>query len=45
VMTSTTNLIQLQMDLNDHIKGGYEFWNTWNGTRIITKETVDYWDM
>jgi hypothetical protein len=25
VMTSTTNLIQLQMDLNDHIKGGYEF--------------------
>jgi hypothetical protein len=42
VMTSTTNLIWLQNDLKEHIKGEYEFRNTRNGTRIITKEMVDY---
>jgi hypothetical protein len=42
VMTSTTNLIRLQSDLEDHIKGEYEFRNTRNGTRIITKEMADY---
>jgi hypothetical protein len=38
VMTSTTNLIQLQSDLKEHVKGEYEFQNTRNGTRVITKE-------
>jgi hypothetical protein len=28
VMTSTTNLIRLQSDLKDHVKGQYEFRNT-----------------
>jgi hypothetical protein len=37
VLTSTTNLIRLQSDLKEHVKGEYEFWNTQNGTRIITK--------
>jgi hypothetical protein len=36
VMTSTTNLIQLQCDLKEHVKGEYEFRNTRNGTHIIT---------
>jgi hypothetical protein len=42
MMTSVTNLIQLQSDLKDHVKGEYEFRNTRNGTCIITKEMVDY---
>jgi hypothetical protein len=41
-MTSTTNLIQLQSDLKEHVKGEYEFRNTGNGTRIIKKEMADY---
>jgi hypothetical protein len=41
-MTSTTNLIQLQIDLKEHVKGEYEFRNTRNGTHVITKEMVDY---
>jgi hypothetical protein len=42
VMTSTTNLIRLQSDLKDHVKGQYEFRNTRNETRIVTKEIADY---
>jgi hypothetical protein len=42
VMTSTTNLIQLQSNLKEHVKGEYEFRNTQNGTCIIAKEMADY---
>jgi hypothetical protein len=42
VMISTTNLIRLQRDLKEYVKGEYEFRNTRNGTRITTKEMVDY---
>jgi hypothetical protein len=42
VMTSTTNLTRLQSDLKGYVKGEYEFQNTRNGTRIITKEITDY---
>jgi hypothetical protein len=42
VMASTANLIRLQSDLKNHVKGDYEFRNTRNGTRIFTKEMVDY---
>jgi hypothetical protein len=42
VMTSTTNLIRLQSDPKEHVKGVYEFRNTRNGTRIITKEMADH---
>ena len=42
VITSATNLIRLQGDLKEHDKGEYEFRNTQNGTRIITKEMTDY---
>jgi DNA-directed RNA polymerase specialized sigma54-like protein len=42
VTTSTTNLIRLQSDLKEHVKENYEFRNTQNRTRIITKEMVDY---
>jgi hypothetical protein len=41
MMTSTTNLIRLQRDLTDHIKGEYVFRNTQNAIRIITKEMAD----
>jgi hypothetical protein len=41
VMTSATHLIRLQRDLKERVKGEYEFRNTQNGTRIITKEVVD----
>jgi hypothetical protein len=39
--TSTTNLIQLQSDLKEHVRGKYQFRSTYNGTRIITKEMTD----
>jgi hypothetical protein len=42
VMTSTTNLICLLSDLKEHGKAEYEFRNSRNGTRIITKEMADY---
>jgi hypothetical protein len=42
VMTSTSNLIRLQSDLKEHVKGDYEFRNTQNGTRNITKEIAEY---
>jgi hypothetical protein len=42
LMTSTTNLILLQTNLKQHVKGEYEFRNTRTGTRIITKEMPDY---
>jgi hypothetical protein len=42
MMNSTSNLIRLQRGLKDHVKGEYEFRNTRNGTRIITKEMADY---
>jgi hypothetical protein len=41
IMTSTTDLIQLQSDLKDHVKGPYVFRNTQNGTHIVTKEMAD----
>jgi hypothetical protein len=41
-MASTTNLIRLQSDVKDHVKGEYEFRNIRNGTRIISKEMADY---
>lgn len=41
-MTSITKLIQIQSDLKEHAKGEYNFRNTHNGTRIITKEIADY---
>jgi hypothetical protein len=36
-----TNLIRLQSDLKEHVKGEYEFRNTRNGTLIITTEMAD----
>jgi hypothetical protein len=42
VTISTTNLIRLQSDFKEHVKGEYEFRNTRNGTRIIKKEMADY---
>jgi hypothetical protein len=37
VMTSTTNRIRLQSDLKERIRGEYEFRNTRDETRAITK--------
>jgi hypothetical protein len=42
VMTSTTNIARLQSNLKEHVKGEYEFRNTRNGTRIVTKEMEGY---
>jgi hypothetical protein len=42
VTTSTINLIRLQNGLKEHVKGEYQFQNTRNGTRIVTKEMADY---
>jgi hypothetical protein len=42
MMTSTTNLIQLQSSLKEHVKGEHRFQNIQNGTHIITKEIVAY---
>jgi hypothetical protein len=42
MMISTTNLIQLQSNLKDHFKREHNFWNTRNGTCIVTKEMPYY---
>jgi hypothetical protein len=38
VLTSSTNLIQLE----NKLKGSFEFRNTRNGTRVVTREMDDY---
>jgi hypothetical protein len=42
VLTSTINLIQLQKQLKGIAKQQFEFRSTRNGTRITTKDMVDY---
>jgi hypothetical protein len=42
LITYNKNLIRLQSDLKDRVKGEYEFRNVRNGTHIITKELADY---
>jgi hypothetical protein len=42
MMPSIINLIRLQSDLKDHVKGQREIRNTRNVIRIITKEMSDY---
>jgi hypothetical protein len=38
VLTSATNLMQLQRNVKGIVTGSFEFRNTRNGTRIVTKE-------
>jgi hypothetical protein len=42
LLTSAINLIQLQKQLKGLVTGSFEFRNTKNGTRIVTKEMADY---
>jgi hypothetical protein len=42
VLTSETNLIQLQKQLKGVAKQTFEFRSTKNGTRVITKDMVDF---
>jgi hypothetical protein len=42
VLTSIVNLIQLQKQLKGVAKDNFEFRNTRNGTRVVTKNMVDY---
>jgi hypothetical protein len=42
VLTSATNLINLQNCLEGVVKGNYEFRSTLNGTRVVTREMADY---
>jgi hypothetical protein len=37
VLTSQVNLIQMQRQLKGLLKGNFEFRNTINGTRVVTK--------
>jgi hypothetical protein len=41
-MTSTTDIIRLQSDWKDYIKGEYEVRNTRNVTHILKKDMTDY---
>jgi hypothetical protein len=41
VLTSAANLIQLQKQMKGVAKQSFEFRNTKNGTKVVTKE-VDY---
>jgi hypothetical protein len=40
--TYTTNLIQLQKQLQSVVKGNFEFCSTRNGTKIITRGMADF---
>jgi hypothetical protein len=42
MLTSATNLIQLQKQLKGLVKGSFEFQNTRTGTRDVTKGMADY---
>jgi hypothetical protein len=42
VLTSTTNLMQLQRNIKGIVTGNFEFRNTRSGTRIVTKEMADF---
>jgi hypothetical protein len=42
ILTSAINLIQLQKQLKGLVEGSFEFRNTRNGTRIVTKEIADF---
>jgi hypothetical protein len=42
MLTSATNLIQLQKQLKGLVKGSFEFRNTRTGTRVVTKEMADF---
>jgi hypothetical protein len=42
ILTSTTNLIQLQKDLKIVVKENFEFRSTRNGTRVITRSMADF---
>jgi hypothetical protein len=42
VLTSTTNLMQLQRKNKGIVMGSSEFRNTRNGTRMVTKEMADF---
>jgi hypothetical protein len=45
VMTSTTNFIRIQSDLEDHVNVQCKFRNRRSGTHIITKEMAEYSNM
>jgi hypothetical protein len=42
ILTSATNLLQLQKNISGIVQGSFEFRNTKNGTRVLTKEMADY---
>jgi hypothetical protein len=42
ILTSATNLIQLQKQLKNVVKEDFEFRNTRNGTKVITRGMVDF---
>jgi hypothetical protein len=42
ILTSTVNLIQLQEQLKNVVKGDFEFRSTRNGTRAHTKNMADF---
>jgi hypothetical protein len=42
VLTSTTNLMQLQRQVKNIVTGSFEFRNTRRWTRIVTKEMADF---
>jgi hypothetical protein len=42
ILTSTTNLLQLQKNICAIVQGSIEFRNKKNGTRVLTKEMADY---
>jgi hypothetical protein len=42
ILTSTTNLVQLQKELKIVVKENFEFRSTRNGTRVITRSMADF---
>jgi hypothetical protein len=42
ILTAKTNLIQLQKQLKNVVKSDFEFRNTRNGNRVITKSMADF---
>jgi hypothetical protein len=42
ILTSATNLLQLQEDLRGHVKGNFEFRTSKNRARVVTRGMADF---
>jgi hypothetical protein len=45
VLTTSTNLMQLQKEIKGLVKGNFEFRSTCNGTQVVIRDMADYYSI